>query len=124
MAPQDEITGQRPKNYSLWHRPPNLPGWCFMTDGDWFEQRKKGEEFKSVAYIETIKVKSVDNAHITYPVWRSKKSLILEIEKKMGIPAYVVWHNPDCTDFLVSRLSENIPTRMNAEEYVIFIKKL
>lgn len=97
-----------------------------MTDGDWFEQRTKNGEFKSVAYIETIGVPAptIENANINYPPWRTKKELCLEIEKKMRIPAYVVWHNEDCNDFLVLRITEITPKRMNEEEYKQFIQSL
>jgi len=95
-----------------------------MTDGDWFEQRVIDNDFRSVAYIETIQVEEVDEAAFTHPVWSSKRSLALEIEAKIGIPTYVVWHNPDCSDFLVLRLSETRPRRMNADEYKSFIQGL
>lgn len=42
----------------------------------------------------------------------------------MGIPAYVVWHNAECTDFMVQRITEAISKRMNEEEYKQFIKNL
>lgn len=121
--PLEEITGKRPTNYSRWHRKA-LPDWCKVTDGDWFEQRVKEGVFRSVAYIETIQVPTVDNADANYPPWASKKSLCLEIEEKMGIPAYVVWHNADCMDFMVLRITETTPKRMNEEEYKQFIKNL
>lgn len=129
-CPLQEITGRRPTNYSTWHRRA-LPEWCKMTDGDWFEQRWRVSsrhrvhgEFKSVAYIETIQVSVVEGANERYPPWPSKQSLCLEIENKMKIPAYVVWHNPECTDFLVLRISEDKPVRMDEEAYIRFIKNL
>jgi len=121
--PLEEITGKRPTNYSVWHRKA-LPDWCKVTDGDWFEQRSKMGVFKSVAYIETIQVPKVDNADKNYPPWSSKKSLCIEIEEKMGIPAYVIWHNAECTDFLVLRITETKPKRMSDKEYIEFIKGL
>jgi hypothetical protein len=42
----------------------------------------------------------------------------------MNIPVYMVWHNADCTDFLVLRFGENTPIRMNADEYKKFIQNL
>lgn len=122
-CPQEEITGERPSNYSRWHRQA-LPVECYMTDGDWFEQRVKNRELVSVSYIETIQIATVEQADTRYPLWKSKKSLSLEIEEKMGIPAYTVWHNPDCTDFLVLRITETKPKRMNKDKYVEFIKNL
>jgi hypothetical protein len=63
-----------------------------MTDGDWFEQRIIGGEIRTVAYIETIGIPAltVDNALKDYETWGLKKELCLEIERKMGIPAYIV----------------------------------
>ena len=122
-CPLQEITGRRPTNYSAWHRRA-LPEWCKMTDGDWFEQRWRDGEFKSVAYIETIQVSIIDKANEYYPLWSSKRSLCLEIENKMKIPAYVVWHNPECTDFLVLRITKDKPMRMDEETYIQFIKNL
>lgn len=111
--------------YSDWHRKA-LPRWCYMTDGDWFERRTRDGEIKSVAYIETIGVPAptVDNADKDYSPWGAKRELCIEIEKKMGIPAYIVWHNKDCDDFLVLRVTETTPKRMNEKEYINFIEKL
>jgi len=111
--------------YSDWHRKA-LPHWCYMTDGDWFEQRVRDGEIKAVAYIETIGVPAptVENADKDYEPWGLKPQLCLEIERKMGIPAYIVWHNKDCNDFLVLRITETTPKRMNEEEYKDFIKSL
>jgi len=123
-SPLEEITGKRPTNYSKWHRPPTLPSWCYMTDGDWFEQRVRNGKLISVAYIETIEIDNPSEGDKTHPVWKSKKSLLLEIQEKMDIPSYIVWHNAECTDFLVLRISETKPKRMNQNEYKAFIKSL
>lgn len=119
--PLEEITGERPTFYSQWHRRA-LPQRCYMTDGDWFEQRVIGAKLVSVAYIETIQVDDVEGADINYPVWRSKKALNDEIEQKMNIPVYVVYHNPQCSDFLV--VGKTLKERMSEEEYKEFIKGL
>lgn len=121
--PLEELTYKRPTNYSQWHRKA-LPARCYMTDGDWFEQRAIRGTLKSVAYIECIEFVPVAGADKARPVWDHKKSLCLEIEHGMGIPAYVVWHNPECTDFLVLRITETKPKRMNESEYKEFIKGL
>jgi len=123
VDPQEEITERRPTNYSRWHREA-LPEWCYMTDGDWFEQRVIEGELKAVAYIETIEIEKPGEGNKSHPLWKSKRALCLEIERKMGIPAYVVWHNAACNDFLVQRITETNPRRMNKEEYIEFIKNL
>jgi len=95
-----------------------------MTDGDWFEQRFINGVFRQVAYIETIQMPLVDGADELRPTWPHKRSLCLDIERGMGIPAYVVWHNEDCTEFLVQRISHGVPRRMSESEYAEFIRTI
>jgi len=111
--------------YSDWHRNA-LPNWCYMTDGDWFEQRFKSGILTTVAYIETIGVPapSIRNSDIDYPIWSSKESLCVEIEKKMHIPSYVVWCNEDCTKFLVKSPLRGDRREMTSQQYIIFLKNL
>lgn len=120
-SPIEEITGERPTNYSKWHRRA-LPRWCYMTDGDWFEQRVIDGKLVSVAYVETIEVDEVESADINYPLWESKKALNEEIEGKMKIPALIVYHNPECNDFLVLYGLKKI--RMDTTQYKRFIESL
>lgn len=124
IIPQNEITNFRPSNYSVWHRN-NLPKDCFMTDGDWFEQRKdKYGNLKAVAYIETVQIP--DNAHpYEYPIWTSKKYLAKEIELKMKVSSYFVWHTPDCNTFFVQDIfGMEPPHKMNADKYKEWLKGL
>jgi len=102
----------------------NLPRWCFQTDGDWFEQRRTNGELHTVAYIETIQMPSDEKTFEDYPVWSSKKSLCLEIETKMRIPAYIVWHSPNCLIFFVQRITRDKPIKMTEKEYIAFIEGL
>lgn len=122
--PQRRFKRVKSERYSDWHRYPTLPKWCYMTDADWFEQRLKDGQLRTVACIETIEVGVVDSADKDYPLFRSKKPLYQEMEGKMGFPVYIVWHNPECTDFLVLRITETKPKRMNESEYKEFIKGL
>lgn len=137
--PQTEFTDKRPTNYSVWHRYPTLPRWCYQTDGDWFEQRVRNGKLQSVAYVETIQITSLDNVDMDktirriqgqrtdnngYVPFRSKVSLCLEIQERMEVPAYVVWHNAECTDFLVLRITETSARRMSGREYIEWIKRL
>lgn len=122
--PMEEITGKRPRNYSIWHRN-KLPEWCKMTDGDYFEQRLIDGELCAVAYIETIQVPDVHAAQMGgYPVWPSKDALCKEIQRKMNIPSFIVYHNATCDDFLVFSYKTNLYRRMTEEEYTILIKNL
>ena len=121
-----EITDNRPSHYSKWHRNPDkLPSWCKMTDGDFFEQRVVDGRFCSVAYIETIEVDDVNTAQMGgYPIYPHKDALCKEIQEKMKIPSYIVYNNPECTDFLVFSYVERVYRRMVESEYVDFIKGL
>lgn len=121
--PQAEITGRRSAAYSQWHRRA-LPNTCYVTDGDWFEQRRINGMLASVAYIETIEVPKVDGAQYQYPLWPSKGALCSEIEARMRIPTYVTWHNEECSDFLVLRHSNGIYRRMTEPVYKRFIENL
>lgn len=122
-SPVREITGKRPTNVSRWHRL-FLPEWCYVTDGDWFEQRSPEGELKTVAYIETIQMREPRRGAVSHPVWSAKEALCLEIERKMGIPAYVVWHNPKCDSFVVHRITESTAKKMNHQQYAQFIEGL
>lgn len=128
MAPQKELTSKRPSSYSQWHRR-NLPNWCYVTDGDWFEQRNMNGHLVTVAYIETMEILPlfVTNPQEEYPLWASKKALIQEISERMRIPCFVVRHKPSCDLFFVSRFfhsSEDKEQLMDSEEYQRFLVNL
>jgi len=123
--PLPEITGGKyrgkaPTNFSEWHRT-NLPEWCYMTDGDYFLQAKIGGKLSSVAYVEEIEVEDVDAAMLgSYPIWPSKDALCREIKEKMKIQSFIVYHNPQCTDFLVFSYTDKTYRRMTKDEYKLF----
>jgi hypothetical protein len=116
-----ELTGNRPNNYSLWHR--TLKSNMFMTDGDWFEQRVKDGKLVSVAYIETIQLSNLD-AYKSYPVWRSKKELCNEITTKMQIPSFVVYHDTDCKNFVIINVVTGQIAKFDEDRYKDFLKGL
>jgi len=119
-VPQHEITGNRPSNFSAWHRR-ELPDWCLMTDGDFFLQVAIDEHICTTAYLELIQVPSVENVtHGSYKIWPSKDALCREIMKHMGIPSFIVYHNSECTDFLIFDFQDSIYRRMSAKQYVNF----
>jgi hypothetical protein len=118
--PIKEVTGERPSNFSKWHRN-KLPEWCLMTDGDYFMQVKVGEKVCVVAYVEEIDVDNVEDAMLGgYPVWPSKDALCREIMEKMNIPSFILYHNPQCTDFLVFSYADKTYRRMTEDEYMSF----
>lgn len=132
--PQEELTGRRPNNYSLWHRTksrghfegtPGPPPWCLMNDGDWFEQRIRydGGPLEVVAYVETIQTENLDQRQ-NYPVFPTKEKLGISISARMKIPFYVVYHNAACTDFCVKSYAHNKFSRYNQDQYIQFLKQL
>lgn len=128
MTPQKELTNKRPTNYSNWHRAV-LPRWCYYTDGDSFEQRMDNGNLITVAYIETIQVPPlfIDSAQCEYPLWPSKKALMMDISEGMKIPCFVVRHKPSCDLFFVARFlnGEEIEEQlMNQQQYTEFICNL
>ena len=129
MAPQRELTGKRPSNYSAWHRT-KLPKWCYHTDGDWFEQRVANGKLVAVAYIETIEIPPlfINNAQREYELWPSKKALVADIYNRMNIPCFIVRHTADCTNFCLSRVTptgaETEAIVMNEAKYISWILNL
>lgn len=128
--PEKELFWRRPKNYSIWHRPPNLPKRCYLTDGDFFEQRVINGKLTAIAYFETAETEGIERILLDlewgrkYLPWPSKRALMKEIGEKMRIPTYFVVNNPECTDFLVWGDLEKPPKRMGEAEYKEFIKNL
>jgi len=120
--PQNEITENRPPNYSKWHRE-NLPPDCFMTDGDWFEQRKHNGKLCAVAYIETVQIPK-HKTYRGYPIWESKQALAEQIQEQMGIPSFFVWNTQDCKWFYVKGVGRDQIIKMNTIEYKNFIEGL
>lgn len=129
MSPQSEITNKRPTNYSKWHRA-NLPDWCYHTDGDWFQQRMNNGRLIVVAYIETIQVPPlfINSAQSEYPLWPSKKALMIDISEAMQIPCCVVRHTLDCKLFSLSRITpsgeETEATVLDEQQYKKFLVSL
>jgi len=133
-VPQEELTGQRPNNYSRWHRvkdrgsftgTPGPSAICFMCDGDWFEQRDRSGNGHTVvvAYIETIQTENLDRLK-EYPVFPKKERLGIEISAKMNIPFYVVYHNAACTEFRVKSYRGAAWRRFNRHQYIEFLEGL
>ena len=123
MSPQTEVTNNRPKDYSKWHRYPNLPYWCYQTDGEFFEQRIVNNEMTVIAYIETLEIPYYKSPS-DYPIWDSKKALAKQIASRMNIPAFYVWHTKDCKVFFVKNVTCDKIIKMYEKEYKEFIKKL
>jgi hypothetical protein len=94
-----------------------------MTDGDYFEQRKKYGVLRAVAYFETIEIADVDKFE-DYPVWIHKLALAREIQTKMEIPAFIVWHNPQCDTFVVLNLMNQQVKKFNEQDFRKFLEEI
>lgn len=107
--PNDEITGQRPSNFSRWHRL-KLPSSCALADVDWAEVRYG----HVVAFLETIEISLGDigqagewikndpwlhswypNYDKRYPLWETKKVIFNYLLAVCKMPLYVIYHTPD-----------------------------
>lgn len=113
--PREEITGERPTNFSRWHRQ-TLPPWCCLADVDWAEVRAG----QVVAFLETIELapEGIDGAgewiksdpwlkcwypkyDRRYPLWETKKvvfNYLLSVSRKAF---YVVYHTPNMSQVKV-----------------------
>lgn len=108
MSPSDEITNQRPSDFSIWHRKA-LPKRCRLADGDFFEVR----ENKVVAIEETIMIHSdkldgvgswiltdpwLKNWYPTndkrYPLWETKKVVLNYLIGVTRLPFFIIYHTP------------------------------
>lgn len=118
--PQEEVTNNRPKNYSKFRRTLSF-GYC--TDGDFFEQRVKDGELVAVAYIETIQIPNYADPK-DYPVWDSKKALAEEIKNKMNIPAFYVYNIKSCNFFYIMPVGTDKILKLSKLEYINFLKHL
>lgn len=111
--PFEELTGQRPTDFSRWHRK-RLPDYCALADGDWWEIRYG----KVVAFLETIKVGEnnliaagewfdkdpwLENWYSKddprYPLWPAKKVMLnflldLLTKRTPPLPVYIIYHTP------------------------------
>lgn len=93
-----EHTGKRiwDKAYSQWHRE-KINESCKLTDIDWIEFRKKGDDIIAVAVME-IKHKS---GYMSY----SQFQVLRYISQRLITPGYLIWHNDNLTTFYVCIIS-------------------
>lgn len=94
-----ETTGERPGNYSSWHR--TLPDKCYSCDIDWVEYR--GGLVKALIETSEINYTYVSDGEDPYlktmwyvlrRTWFQRK-VLYEIAKKLDIKAFIVVHEPE-----------------------------
>jgi len=117
-----ETTGERPTDYSTWHRN-ELPGYCTAQDIDWVEYRIKDEKPIPVAIIETGR-------------WNRSKfkdfqvQIAKTIAEKLEIPVYFVEYFIDEENYYNNRFkviklnNGNKEIVLRNEEYKEFLKNL
>jgi hypothetical protein len=133
--PLGEVTGERPSNFSAWHRK-TLPPRCAMADVDWCEVR----EGRVVAWIETIQVKPehIEKAGdwiITdpwlkcwypkydkrYPLWETKKVVINYLIGVSKLPFYIVYHTPTMSRVRVIDYRRKRVKDFNEEGFTVWL---
>ena len=115
-----EMTGERPTDYSKWHR--TLPDYCKAKDIDWIEYREKNGSVIPVAVIEVGR-------------WRRTKfvgnqvTISKHIAEKLGIPLFFVEYTIKPNDydknvFKVINMQDGSERIMSNMEYSNFIEGL
>ena len=98
-------------DYSKWHWK-NLPKWCYMIDLDSVEIRaQKGV----VALVETRRTGT--------PLNELQNRVILSMASKLNVPAYLVFHDRDLTEFKVTDLKTGNEMLMTEDQYKEFLQK-
>jgi len=121
-----EKTGNRPKEYSLWHR--SLGQEYFAVDIDYVEFRKGRGIVAFIAVSGEVNNEEHLNNSKKYIWIRTKveREILSQLSIKTKIPAFFVIHTKDLTLFHVHNLREDLDkfTKMDQEEYSKFIKSL
>lgn len=124
--PREELTNNRPLNYSHWHR--TLGKRYYALDADWFEMRGEKGELCIVAIIETMQIpdSKLEKANKNYPLTKFKANAYRIIVNSISphVPFFTVWHNKECSRFLVFDYDKETLMLYEEREYVQFIKSL
>ena len=108
-----EVTGERPLEYSQWHRR-HAPSWCYCTDLDFIEWRS------GRGIVAVMEVKRGGACLTGFQL-----KVLKELSEKLGVPAYLIRHNEDLTEFRVEQLHPEHWTRtMNSHQYREFLASL
>lgn len=123
---KSEKTGNRPDEYSLWHR--TLGPEYYSVDIDYVEYRK---ERGIVAFIATSG-ECEDERHIINSkkyIWERTKlerDILNQLANKFGVPALFVIHTKGLTIFHVHDINQGLRSykSMDKNQYETFIKSL
>jgi hypothetical protein len=119
-----ERWGNRPSEYSEWHR--TLSEKCLVMDADWIEYRvNKG----IVAVIETaLKPSNIKLCDLMDRKLKFEVKVLFELQTKLKVPCYVVWHTEDLSTFYICTILSNYQLylwkTLGKKEYVSFIEQL
>lgn len=134
--PTEEITGNRPTVFSVWHRK-KLPPRCRLADADWFEVRECGV----VAICETIQIKeeNFDGAgewiftdpwlhnwypiyDKRYPLWETKAIVLKFLVGTTKKPIFIIYHTPDMKKVRVIDFRKKTLTDYTEEKFAFWLK--
>ncbi len=135
---QDELTNNRPSNYSTWHRN-KLPLWCCQADADWYEVRQSNV----VAIVETMQIKP-DNFELAgewlktdpwlkknyadddlrYPPWKTKRVVLNFHIGASRKPIYIVYHTPDMSRVRVINYRTKAIKEFNEKQYQEWLQSI
>ncbi len=121
-----EKTGNRPGEYSIWHR--SLGAGYFAVDIDYVEFRR---DRGIVAFI-AVSGEFNDESHLINSkpfIWRRtelERQILLDLSKRINVPAFFVIYTKDLSIFHVHKIGEELNkfVKMNRNEYAKFIQSL
>jgi hypothetical protein len=124
MVVRQEQYFNRPSEYSEWHR--TLSNKCLTMDCDWIEVR---EGRGIVAFIETaIKPDEIKLCDLIDRKQKFQTKILLDIQAKMKVPAYLVFHKRDLSTFWIFTILSTGQTYLwktiGKKEYAEFIEHL
>jgi hypothetical protein len=121
---QQEVSGVRPCDYSVWHR--SLGDRYYAIDVDLVEYRIG----RGIVALFGITGNLNDEEHLknSLPMIFSRSDMEFKVLKELalgvGVPAYFVVHTIDMNLFYVYTLNSQQFQKFNGEQYANFIKEL
>ena len=92
--------------YHDYHRE-QLPNWYYATDVDLIELRQ--DDLTPYLFCEIIMIRSeqgLTDPPSTHPIWPHKQHVYEWLATETGVPAYVLWTTPSCSEFVIQRIDD------------------
>jgi len=107
----------RPEPLSVfyeWHVE-NMPSWYTKIDADYVgyidPYRFPEHAYKPYIIMELIHIRNREkwgsDAPSKYPIHNHKKHTYEEIDERIDVPVYVMWHPSACDEFIIKRLGDD-----------------